>query len=339
VTALHAARTSPARSLGDWLAGALGGAWTYVGQASGNSHESLIFRKEVTGERVVVRLEPQTGPFPSYDVIAEADLLSSLSHVGIPVPQVLGADPTGAICGSAFIVTEWIPGQVFSPGSVQSVDAQVSLISRMLEPLVQIHRVQVRSLIGPADEPHRFHRTFDDISAEFAAALIELTLVDTLVLDYARAWLASTRSLVSAGDEVLVHGDFRLANLLWEPDGTCRVLDWESAHIGSRLFDLAWLCMGAVKNSERVMGLVPKETVVLLYEELSGVTVYASDLLWWQVAAAWIRGCTEARLLDSYLTAGDSAGQRDPQELLWEFGSYRTDREILSLIERFEEYW
>jgi aminoglycoside phosphotransferase (APT) family kinase protein len=209
----------------------------------------------------------------------------------------------------------------------------MSLITRALEMMVRVHRTSVQSLAADA---RRFGRTFEDILIEFESALTELQVVDVLVLDYARVWLASTHSLLGSDEGTLVHGDFRLANLLWEPDGSCHILDWEAAHIGSGLFDLAWLCMGAVEDSDMVMGLAPKAVVVACYESLKGEIVRPGNILWWQVAAAWIRGCTEARLLDRFLLDPESPALRDPQELLWEFGSYRTDREILSLIDRFE---
>lgn len=322
-------------ALADWLAEQLGGEWAYQGDAGGNSHESLIFRRGGTNERVVARLEPASGPYPSYDVVAEADLLRHLNREGLPVPRLLALEPTGGVAGCPFMVTEWVPGHVVSPASVRSPEAQMSLVTRVLEAMVKVHGTSVQTLTAEAG---RFCRTFDEMVTEFESALTGLHLVDVLVLDYARVWLASTRSLVETERGTLVHGDFRLGNLLWEPDGSCRILDWEAAHIGSGLFDLAWLCMGAVEDSDTVMGLAPKADVVSGYESLTGQAVCAADMLWWQIAAAWIRGCTEARLLDRFLSNPDSPAVRDPQELLWEFGSYRTDREILALIDRFEAH-
>ncbi|WP_201281499.1 phosphotransferase, partial [Staphylococcus aureus] len=40
----------------------------------------------------------------------------------------------------------------------------------------------------------------------------------------------------------LVHGDFRLGNLMIGPEGVVGVLDWELAHLGDPLEDLGWIC-------------------------------------------------------------------------------------------------
>lgn len=337
-TSLADARSPSApTAVSEWLTHRMGGHWACVGSAgSGASHASLVFRQASSGDQVVVRLEPRSGPFPSYDVIAEGDLLRKLHRVGLTVPRVLADEPTASVCGSPFIVTEWVRGLVIAPGSVTSGPSRAGLVSSLLDALLQIQRAPVDVLRGRAGGADRFGRTFDDVAEQFAEALLRLRHVDVLVLDYARAWLASTREFVRTESDVLVHGDFRLGNLLWEPDGHCCILDWEGAHLGNRLFDLAWLCMGAVKDEDIVMGLVAKDEVVACFEEVSERAVRTTDLLWWQVAAAWIRGCTEARLLDGYLHGRPNGTGRDPQQLLWEFGSLRTDQEILALIERFE---
>ena len=44
---------------------------------------------------------------------------------------------------------------------------------------------------------------------------------------------------------MLVHGDFRMGNLIVDDDGLAAVLDWELVHIGEVYEDLAWFCIRA----------------------------------------------------------------------------------------------
>ena len=141
----------------------------------------------------------------------------------------------------------------------------------------------------------------------------------------------------SEPDLALVHGDFGLANLVWQGDSIVDVLDWETAHIGDPVFDLAWICMGALNDDDLVMGLVTKEVFVEMYRKATGRPVETTVLLWWQVAAAWVRGCTEARLLDLAATNSKEGATLDVRDLLWEFENIHTETELLGLIKQHDQ--
>src|SRR5262249_41639832 len=63
------------------------------------------------------------------------------------------------------------------------------------------------------------------------------------VLELAIRWLA--RHVPACPRMVLLHGDFRLGNLMVGPDGLVGVFDWEFTHIGDPAEDLAWPCVRA----------------------------------------------------------------------------------------------
>lgn len=71
----------------------------------------------------------------------------------------------------------------------------------------------------------------------------------------------------------LVHGDFRLGNIMIGPDGLVAALDWELAHIGDPAEDLSWVCMpswrfGQVENPVGGFGAV--EDLLAGYREAGG---------------------------------------------------------------------
>ena len=75
-----------------------------VGRAPGASHDGWIFRSaDNPRTKVLVRIEPDDGPFLTYDGASEAALLRELGARGLPVPEVI-AVVGREICGSRFLV-------------------------------------------------------------------------------------------------------------------------------------------------------------------------------------------------------------------------------------------
>ena len=88
---------------------------TLVGRAPGNSHDGWIFKRTAgAGEKVLVRLDPEEGPFLNYDGRREAALMRHVGAAGIPVPSVLAYEGP-EVCGAPFLVLEWIDGEVLHP--------------------------------------------------------------------------------------------------------------------------------------------------------------------------------------------------------------------------------
>ena len=56
-------------------------------------------------------------------------------------------------------------------------------------------------------------------------------------------WLNAHCAEHREGPRVLVHGDYRMGNVLFDEGGMRAVLDWELAHVGDPAEDLAWMCV------------------------------------------------------------------------------------------------
>ena len=306
----------------------------YVGRAPGNSHDGFIF--SVTGEdrKLLVRLDPDQGPFLHYDGANEALLMRQLAASGMPVPEVIAAGDE-SVFGTPFLVLDWIEGEVHNPRQTSDFDEsrRVVMAREMAEVLSRLHALSLDEVSAPGElgTAHGDPATF---LLQFDKTLDQLAVVSSRVLDFVRLWLHS--HLGDTREEVtLVHGDFRLANLVWQEDRVAGILDWETARFGNPLFDVGWMCMSARSGDDPIMGLVSRDQFVELYNAASGRRMDERDVLLWQIAAAWVRGCTELRLLDLALQSEDPA-LIDVRDLSWQFGSHRTDAELLRLIEQFE---
>src|ERR1700691_4265552 len=318
----------------------------FLGQAPGASHEGWVLQAgDVPGRKVVVRIEPEEGPFLDYDGEREAALLRQLAVQGFPVPHVLAVGSRDLV-GARFIVLEWIEGEVLNLRAAldKGPAERQACAQAMAAMLARLHAAPCRKLAGfesaeeaaPVDKrvDNRVDDGLDAILRQFSLALSQLRVVNSVVLDFVRVWLErhAPEREPHCG---IVHGDFRLGNLVWRGAEIVGILDWETASVGDPLFDIAWMCMGATKGSDQVMGLVSRDEFVQLYASASGRVIDPADLVFWQVVAAWVRGCTEPRLLDiSIMSHAPSA--RDARDLSWEFGSARTDEELFELIGCYE---
>jgi aminoglycoside phosphotransferase (APT) family kinase protein len=104
------------------------------------------------------------------------------------------------------------------------------------------------------------------------------------VFELAFRWLHE--HLPSPVTPVLVHGDYRHGNLIIGPQGVRAVLDWELAHLGDPVEDLAWLCIPPWRFGEidkPVGGFGSREDLFAAYERASGTHIDPARFHWWDV--------------------------------------------------------
>jgi aminoglycoside phosphotransferase (APT) family kinase protein len=114
------------------------------------------------------------------------------------------------------------------------------------------------------------------------------------VLELAIRWLRARAP--ACPSPVLVHGDFRIGNLMVGVDGLRGVFDWEFARVGDPVEDLAWPCVRSWRfgqDSLRLGGIAPAEEFLQTYEQLSGRVIDRSALHYWEVLGnlRWAVGC------------------------------------------------
>ena len=319
--------------LTDYLTTTLSRPVDYVGRAPGNSHDGFIF-SDASGRKLLARLDPEEGPFLNYNGSNEAALMRQLGATAVPVPAVI-IDADSSAVGTHFVVLDWIDGMVYNPGQTKALepDVRVAMAQEMARMLSCVHSVPVAEIpaLGASGlmsrDPSAFLSAFD-------RTLDQLTEIDSTVLDLVRLWLQGHLGGM-AHEVTVVHGDFRLANVVWQGGRIAAVLDWETARVGDPLFDVGWMCMSATSGDDSIMGLVSRDEFVNMYEVASGRRMDQRQVLFWQIAAAWVRGCTELRLLDLALRRDDPVGV-EARDLSWYFGSHRTDAELLGLVDQYE---
>jgi aminoglycoside phosphotransferase (APT) family kinase protein len=100
-------------------------------------------------------------------------------------------------------------------------------------------------------------------------------------------WLRQHPVIAQPSDEplTLVHGDFRMGNVLFGEDGARALLDWELAHLGDPMEDLAWMCVRSWRfgGGKPVGGVGAREPFFAAYEAAGGKRVDPERVRWWEI--------------------------------------------------------
>ncbi len=210
----------------------------------------------------------------------EAAVQAAAAESGAPVPRVLVASDSPAPLGSPFLICDEVAGETIVRKIQRQLDepGRHSLLVQCAQALAAIHRAR-------ADAPGLAEQ---DQIAEYRLRLDEMDDT-TATFEWAFRWLAEHRPAESPDRKRLVHGDFRMGNLIVEGSTLAAVLDWELVHIGEIYEDLAWFCIRAWRfgaGPDRAAGgLGGIEEFVRAYQDSGGAPVDPQTLHWWIVLA------------------------------------------------------
>lgn len=266
------------------LAPRLGGAGVEgLRQLSGGaSHETWAFRLAGSGTPLILRRAPAADRpgKPPAGVETEARVIARARAAGVPVPHILLVLEPQDGAGRGYVMErvegETLPARIFrDPAYAPGREGFAAQAGRILAAL---HRTSHEGLPLEALTPEKALRDLADRHREFGQP--------RPVFSLALRWLADR--IPAARAPRLVHGDFRMGNLMLGPEGVRAVLDWELCHIGDPLADLGWLCMaswrfGAVPP---VGGMGDRETLWAAYEAAGGEPVDPAAARWWEVHGA-----------------------------------------------------
>jgi aminoglycoside phosphotransferase (APT) family kinase protein len=242
--------------------------------SSGASRETFALRT-ASGRALVVQIARPGAKL--VDVPAQAPLLAAAAEAGVPVAAVVAHGADDPALGPSWTVVEALPGTT-EPKAILSADGvpgAQQLIDDLASALASIHRISAeRTAVPVVDDPLALLREWHDRLGEPHPA-------------FELAFRALNASRPPTARRTLVHGDFRMGNLMVDPTGLTGVLDWELAHIGDPVEDLGWLCVPAwrfQRPDREAAGLGTRAQLRAAYERHAGVAVDEQTLRWWELA-------------------------------------------------------
>jgi aminoglycoside phosphotransferase (APT) family kinase protein len=236
---------------------------------------------------VIVRIDPETSLIDT-DRATEYRAIEAAFKSGLPAPEPLFLEHDLGWIGRPFSVTSEVTGCQSSPEGIP-IEHREALGARKWRLLGQIARLDPFALglgdVMPATSAETCALEQLDY---WAKVIADDEIHPNPVAEAAIRWLRR-RPPPPAQKLSLVHGDYRTGNYLYTPDGDIKaILDWEMAHIGDPLEDLAWSLdpLWCWADPELAGRLLPHPKAIALWEEGSGLKVDPQAFRWWQVFAS-----------------------------------------------------
>ncbi|WP_068175910.1 phosphotransferase family protein [Mycobacterium sp. UM_CSW] len=253
---------------------------------------SLTFSGERDGRAVVIKVAPPgVAPVAHRDVLRQARVMKALAGSQVPVPEVLWED-AGA---PPLFVMSRVEGDCVEPlfdGCPPAADL-AGRYRNACRVMAALHRLSPANLgfAGePVMEPAAEVRRWSDTLQTVDAALVP-------------GWPGVRDALFACAPTALgpsvVHGDFRLGNLLADGDRINAVIDWEIWAIGDPRIDVGWFLINSDPDTYRRVrspGIAPPtDELADIYQRELGCEV--ADLGWFSALACFKSAATWALIV------------------------------------------
>lgn len=283
----------------------------------------------------IVHRVPRAGMLAPYNTRAVYELRKALEGVpGVPVPAMLWIDEEGAATGRPLYVVEKLFGKAPTPWTSDTFFAndeeRRQTARQLMEITAALHAAPMsiaptgmRGLAeqDPLSEIDYWHRIYREECVEPVPAV-----------DWGFAWLYAHSDRMSARRCVL-HGDLRTGNYMMHGGRIIALLDWEEAHVGDPVQDLAHCAFRLFRGRTRqAAGLVPVSDLLAYYEEAADWEVSHEAFHFWSVYAAIYAAVTMHRANSIYA----SGATNDVRYAALGLQTHHTHRDLIDYIEAAE---
>ncbi len=268
-------------------------------QLIAGGHSNLTYSVEDQDQNTYVLRRPPLGHVlaTAHDMAREHRIISAVGDTDVPVPRTLGLCEDHEVNGAPFYVMEYVDGEVLHSdveSNLVPAPERMELSREVVEALAELHSIEPDD-IGLGDlakredylgrQLRRWSRQWEQSKTRELAAMEE---VQELLERQKPRQIGST----------IVHGDYRLGNMLTRSGRILAVLDWELCTLGDPLADVGYLLNNWVEPDEAPAGssaptlaggFASREELMSWYELASGRDVsgvgYYRAFSYWRLAA------------------------------------------------------
>jgi aminoglycoside phosphotransferase (APT) family kinase protein len=257
----------------------------------GASRETYAIDVEVRGSQnaLILRCDPGDSLIETPRAL-EFAAYRSFKGSDVPVPSAISLCEDATLIGSPFFVMERIEGgEAVSPFTADAYGAYRDAIGRQFFDLLgKINGADaLSSPLAARVECPALDRCWARELDYWTGQIEKNALEPEPILMAAIRWLRANPP-PPAQRLSIIHGDFRNGNVLHDGAGhIVAVLDWEMAHIGDPLEDLAWALdpLWNLQDASRAAGLIERSEAIRLWESASGLRFDEAAYTWWEMFA------------------------------------------------------
>ena len=263
-------------------AGATKGTWAFRAQI-GDTQPALILQISTVASRTESpaassdTAKTELIQLPMLGGKDDAAVMLAAVKAGVPAPPVRVVLTVDCGLGEGYI-TDFIPGETIARRILREVRFAAlrgNFASQCGEILARIHAMDMATLpfllpLDGARQIARYRDVYDSCDCPVPA------------LEAGLRWAED--HMPAAARSTVVHGDFRMGNLICGEQRIHAVLDWELACMGDPMQDLGWLCVKTWRfgGSEPVGGIGRREDLFAAYERASGMAVDPAHVHFWE---------------------------------------------------------
>ena len=287
----------------------LGGPMTDCVRLSGGASQES-YRFACGGDLFVLRRPPGgVAKSTSSDALSmrhEAHTLNYVYEAGVPVPEVVHICAPEDGLGLGYIM-RFINGQTIARKILRDDEfatVRPQLAAQCGAMLARLHGLETHHLEGL---PH------SDAKGELDkyTGILRSHGHPHPVFELAISWLA--RNVPPSQARCLVHGDFRMGNLMVAPkDGVVAILDWELTHIGDPMEDLGWPCVPSWRFGQHqnpVGGFGQREELYAAYEAAGG-NIDRAAVRFWEILGTLKWGIMCTMMATAFTSGADRTVER-----------------------------
>jgi len=287
--------------------GELSGLRRLSGGASMESWSFAYANEEFVLRRLPAGISPDDDGLRGVPLATQANVIDLAVQSGVTAPTVRARLMPDDGLGEGFIMDkaegETLPHKIL--GNPNFTEAESKLTDQCATALWNIHNIDPEAMqdaleyFSPLDLIGLQKDKYDEIGSAIP------------IYEYAFHWL--TENAPNGGTKKLVHGDFRMGNLMIKPSGLSAVLDWELARLGDPVQDLAYLCTPSWRfgHYEKVAGgFDTAEAFLSAYAKHSGETVDPDRFRFWLIYSTLWWGVACMVMGEIWRTGGDRSLER-----------------------------
>ena len=257
------------------------------GGASRETYKILVSDASGNQEKLVLRLS-QDSSLIETEQKTEYLAYTAFQNSNVPVPELIDMNEGAEILGKPFMLMKELEGQAanpFSPNIYAPYEKELGKQFWFILGQIASKKIDdkiFKKLSLDTQEPH-WKIELD----KWVKVINEDSIGMEPVLEAGIRYLYENSPKLNYGT-CLVHGDYRSGNFLYLKDKITGILDWEMAHIGDPLEDLAWALspIWSWQDKLKPAYLISREEAVKIWQDSSKISADQKYLDWWELFAA-----------------------------------------------------